>query len=67
MFVVLVLFRVIAVYPNLTPYKGSVDIAIYVSLISVFCYYLHAIYAASRYCFWRHLSESLCVCPQKIS
>ena len=42
MFFLLVMFRVIVVYPDLRPYKRSVDIAIYVGLLRVFILFAFA-------------------------
>jgi len=35
--------------------------------MAAFYFYLRASYAASRYCYWRRLSVSLCVCLRTIS
>ena len=55
--VVLVMFRVIAVYPNLKPYKGSLDIMIYVSMLTSFnpvvilsVYYISFIISSANSC-----------------
>jgi len=59
---VLVMFRVITVYPNLRPYKGAMDIFIYVSMLLILLWllflllYVHtykAIHIISRSPSWR--------------